>query len=236
MSVLTSLGILILSLLIFMLMQLSSGIFLLFSHYNKGKFSRRKAADLNLFYIVGAEIVVAMVFLCVYYVISALSPLQVNLENGIIVWTIVGALLAISFLFFSFYYHKGSGTKLFISRRFASAAEAKAKAIKSRSDAFALGYSAAIPELIFTLPLYFICSLEIMRIGTTGIERAFLILLFILASLIQLFIINFQFANHRNLAEIQRSRVRNKPFIRSTISFLYLLIAILIITFRIILP
>ena len=236
MSVLASVGILILSLLIFMLMQLSPGIFLLFSHYNKGKFSRRKAADLNLFYIVGAEIMVTMIFLCIYFTVSALAPIQLNLDNGIIVWTIIGALITISFLFFIFYYRKGSGTRLFISRRFADAADSKAKAIKSRSDAFVLGYSAGIPELIFTLPLYFICSLEIMRIGTTGLDRALLILLFIMVSLVQLFIINFQFARRRNLAEIQRSRVKNKPFIRSTVSFLYFLIAILIITFRIILP
>jgi hypothetical protein len=234
MSVFASVGILILAMLIMVLLQLSPGIFLLFSHYASGKYSRRKASDLSLFFIFGAETCIALVFLSIYFILTALYLYPIDFQNDFLIWIIAGIFIAIGLIFPFCYFRKGRGTKLFVTRHLATAFNKKASSAKSRSDAFILGFISTIPELLFTLPIYTLTALEIMELGSNPPLRGLLILVFILVSIAPLLVTHVFMDFGHNLVEIEKFRVRNKNFTRFFISLIYFLIAILIITFRIV--
>ena len=66
MSVFVSVGIVILAMLIMAFLQLSSGVFSLFYHYASGKYSKSRASDMTLFFILGTETAAACLFFCSY--------------------------------------------------------------------------------------------------------------------------------------------------------------------------
>ena len=229
MSVLTSLGIVIVVLLIVALMQLTPSVFLLFSHHAFGKFSKNRASDLVLFFILGAETMLALLLVVIYFVFNSLLSFF-NINNAVLAWALGGILIALGILYFLFYYKRGKNTELFISRKCANSFHQKIGVAKTRSDAFLLGMIALIPELMFTLPVYIVMILEVMRIGGSPLARSGLLFLVILVALLPLIVIHVLFNTGHNLANIQKMRVKNKMFLRFVVSILYLMLAALVIT------
>ena len=230
MSVLAPLGILIISMLIMAFLSLTPGVFALLNHYAYGKYSRKKAEHLTFFFILGAETTSSCLFLSVYIIVSLFISNSAHLN--LITWLLIGIIISLSFISLFFYYRPGRGTRLFISRRVAKSIDQHARAIKTRSDAFTLGALSGAPELLFTLPLYIITSAEILHMSSTRPSSVLLTILYILAPTIPLFIMRWQFHRGRNLADITRSRIRDKNFIRFILTLSYALIATLIICLR----
>ncbi|MBR3132039.1 hypothetical protein IKG33_01350 [Candidatus Saccharibacteria bacterium] len=233
MSVLTPLGILILAMLIMAFLELTPGVFILFYHYTIGRFSRKSASRLSLFFILGTEIISACLFLSVYFLTSILFFDHPDLRNNVLTWIIVGVLFALSFASFFFYFRRGPGTRLFIPREFANTLIHYAKTVKTTSDAFVLGALTGVLELMFTLPLYIITSAEIMRMNNMPLPNTLLTIIYILSPVVSLFIKRWLFQSGRNLAQIERSRIKDKNFTRVLLGSSYFIIAILIICFRI---
>ena len=234
MSFFISLGIVFLAMLIMASLQLQPGVFVLFCHYALGKFSKKRASDLTLFFILGTETAAACLFLCSYYLANLLFFYQFRPETSFFAWVLVGILIALALMSFFCYFRPGSGTKLFIPRKCAKNLDTHAKNAKSRSDAFLLGALSSICELPFTLSLYLITSIEIIEMTVEFRPSNFLTLLYILIPTIPLFIIRWKFQLGRNLADIQKSRVKDKNFTRFILGLSYLAITILFIYFRII--
>ena len=233
MSFFISLGIVLLSMLIMASLQLQPGVFSLLYHYCLGKYSRSRASDLTLFFILGAEISSACIFLCCYYFANILFLYQFRPEKSFLAWIAAGILLALAITSFFYYYRSGRGTKLFISRKSAKSLDSRAHKVKTRSDAFSLGISSSIHELIFTLPLYIITSVEIIEMEVEFSPSHLFTILYILTPTIPLFITRWSFQAGHNLANIQKLRVSSKHFTRIILSVSYVAIAILIIYFRI---
>lgn len=231
MSVFASVGILILSMLIAAFTQLSLGVFMLTSHYSYGKFSKKNASYASLFYILGAEASNALVFILIYFALSALYVAPVEITNSALTWATAGSMLAIGIIFPFCYFRKGPGTRLFISRRLAKAFDVKARAIKMRSDAFVLGFISGLPELIFTLPVYFVAVLEIMKLGSSPMMRAFLALLFVLAKTAPLLAAYMSVDSGHGIVAAQKARVKSREFVRFFVSISYLMIGALILAF-----
>ena len=229
MSVLTSVGILILSGLILAFLQLVPGIFAIFSHFVHGKFSRPKASNLTTFFIIGSEIAVVLIFLCVYAILCCSPAVTFIIDSDIFAWILAGILLALTFITLGFYYRKGPGTKLFISRRLANGLRTRIQNTKSRSDAFTLGLVSTVPELIFTLPIYLITTITIMRLDLVSPERAGLIVLFAVIAISPLLILKAATTFGYTFADFLKFRFKNKTFFRFCLALCYLLIASLII-------
>lgn len=232
MSVFISLGIVILSMLIMASFQLTPGVFSLFYHYSLGQFSKAKASYLSLFFILGAEIITTCLYLSIYYLTCIFFFDNLHPETSILFWTIAGILIALGVISFFFYYRRGAGTQLFIPRKYADALDQSAKSVKTRSDAFMLGALSGTCELAFTLPLYIVTCVEIMRMGAEGFASNLLTVLYILTPVIPLFFIRWKYQSGLNLADIQKSRVHDKGFTRFILAFCYIIVAILIICFR----
>ena len=229
MDVFISLGILLLATLISTLLMFVPGFFALFFHQLSGKYSRKKADDLSLFYIIGVETITIILLFLISIIICA-SPLDfINLDNRILLWTLSGILVALGIVFFFFYFRRGKTSALFVSRKTVTKFTKKINTIKTRSDAFMLGLVSATPELFFTLPLYFVSLLVISSISMTSFPCTIFIIIFALLTITPLFIIHYTFNHNCNLATYIRFRIKNKNFFRYFISCLYLLIAILII-------
>lgn len=228
MSLFTSLGIILLSMLIGATLQLSPGVFAIFYHQALGKTTAKKADDRSLSFVLGIEIFIATTFLITYLIISYLT-IENNLKNTVLMWVMAGFLLALAVFSFFCYYHNGKKskktTRLFLPRLLASGLTLRAKSAKNRSDTIMLGLATAAAELFFTLPLYIVSSIAILNISP---RTGFLfIIAYIIIATLPLFAIRTVFRTGHNLAEIQRSRVKNKPFVRIILSISYLLVAIL---------
>ena len=230
----TPLSIAILSMLIIASLYLIPGVFALFYHYASGKYSAKKVGDLSIFFILGAETLPALIFIMINSIIYALSFINLDLRNNIFLWTTVGLLFALGIAFFCFYFRRGNGTRLFITRKTASNFEKKASLVKTNSDAFVLGLTSGIPELIFTFPLYLIVFIEITRYYIFSISCSFIFILFIFLTITPLFFVYTYFKIGNNLANYLRKRASNKTFFRFFVPILYFILALLIIFFRII--
>ncbi len=232
MSVFISIGILILSMLILFFLQFAPGVFALTYHYALGKYSKNRASFLTLFFIVGIEVISACIFLSTYFLISTLFFAGFQPETSVLTWILAGILIALSFLAFFYYYCPGAGTKSFISQKYSNGFKYSAKTIKTKSDAFVLGVVSSVSEFIYTFPLYVLASAEIIRLNLYGITINLFAFLFVLAPLLPLFIIRYKYQAGYNLADIIKTRTKNKSFTRFILSFNYLIIAILILCFR----
>ena len=233
MSFFVSLGIVIIAMLIMACLQLQTGVFSLLYHYASGKYSKNKTSDLTLFFIMGAEVSAACLFLCSYFIANLLFLYQFRPETSAFAWVMVGMLMAMALMSSLCYFRRGSGTRLFISRKCAKNLDLHTKNAKTRSDAFALGALSSICELPFTLPLYIVTSMEIIEMTVEFYPSHILTLLYIIVPIIPLFITRWKFKAGYNLAEIQRSRVKDKNFTRVILCFSYIAITILFIYFRI---
>lgn len=232
MSAFISIGILILAMLILAFLQLTPGVYALSYHYAFGKYSKIKSSYLMLFFIIGVEVISACIFLSIYYLLSILFFDNFKPETSIFTWILSGILIALGFFSFFYYFRRGNGTKLFIPRRYTKALELNANSIKTRSDAFVLGALSNACEFLFTLPLYIIASVEIMRLDLQNTPINLFAIMFVLSPLIPLFIIRYKFQAGQTLADIIKSRNKNKFFTRLILATCFSLIAILIICFR----
>lgn len=228
MSILISLGIIILSMLILASMKLNSGVFALFYHYALGKYSKKKASFLSTFFILGVETVSAFLFLSIFYLSYFILFFTNDFENNLFSLILVGIFLTLALISLFYYFRKGPGTRLFISANFSKSLDKNAKSIKTRSDAFLLGAFSGISELIFTFPLYLIFSYELINLNFNPASNLPLIFIFILIPILPLILVRFFFRTNYNLADYLRLRFKNKSFTRATLFICYLLIAILI--------
>ena len=208
-------------------LMLIPGIFANFFHYVSGKYSHKKADDLSLFYIIGVEVSVVIMFFLLSIIIWALPFSIISLSNPILLWIFIGIFFALSIATFCFYFKKDG--RLFISPKTASRFLDKPKFIKLRSDAFIFGFISSVPEFLFTLPLYFITLLVIPNISSSSFSHSSIIILYALATICPLFITHIFFKTNHNLADFIKLRQKNRPFFRFFISLLYFLLAILLI-------
>ena len=220
--------ILILATLIQTSMQLTPGIFSLFYHYALGKYSSIKTDNFSLYFILGVITFMVTTWLLAYAFIFSILCNKIDLCLNFLPWLMAGIFLAESIASLFFYYRKGKFTTLFIPRSVAKNLDFHAKKIKNRSDSFVLGFFSGISELIFTLPLYIVSAIELMRVDLS--LRPVLIILYIIFSIVPLFIIRTLFRHDYNLAKIERIRIRIKPFVRIIICVGFLFLALTVIS------
>ena len=227
MSIFIPVAILIVATLIQAFMQLTPGVFALFYHYALGKNSSTKADDLSLHFILGVITFIVITWLLIYALIFSIFYNKIEFYPNFLPWLMAGIFLAESIASLLFYYRKGKFTTLFIPRSIAKNLDFHARKVKDRSDAFILGFFSSIPELIFTLPLYIVSAIELMRINFS--LRSIFIILYIIISIIPLFTIRTLYRHNHTLAKIEHTRIRAKLFIRILFCIGFLLLALAVI-------
>lgn len=233
MSILTSLGVILLASFIGAFLQFPSGVFLLLRHYASAKLSKKKTRSLSGAFSFGAATGALLFFILAFLLIRWTISASL-LENPVFEWCIAGVMILYGVLSWFFYYRANSeGTELYISRNTASALCIAAKKTKDWPNAFMLGMTSTICEIPFSLPLFCIVALELNSYSTDFVMQISCILVFLCAMMLPILTSRFQFFNDGNLATIQRKRVKAKSFVRVILSLGFFLIATIIICFRI---
>lgn len=207
MGILVSLGIVILAMLIQGFLQLTPGLYMLFRHKN--------GAKQRGYFMLGAATTIAVLLMLVNYVVF---------NSDIMRWIMVGVFAAYGVFCFFSYYRKGSSTELIIPRKITNTLTLRARNVKNNSDAFILGAMGEFAEMIFIIPLMIA---TVMGAGGMDDERIWILLGYVVAAVIPLVIMEIYYQCGRNMAEIQKSRVKNKNFCRIMISVCYFVMAIL---------
>ena len=233
MSVIPSVFLLILAMVIQSLWQFAPANFLLFRHYVFGKNSSKKAQDLCSFFIVGVEIVVAIIFIVVIWVMQQIREKSFFDENWCL-GILAGILLLESVLML--FYFKKSGTKLNFIISTKQNLREKYQNINTKSAALKSGMSAASGEILLSLPLELLVAHEICQLyfDNEMVLAITFALMYITATIWPIYQIKFDFKHGKNLADIQRKRVKHKLLIKTIGSGCFIMVAIVMIVFRMI--
>lgn len=209
-------------------LQTAPGVFAIFYHYAQGKTTAKKADDQALSFILGTEIATAVFFLITYFIITFFAA-EKNFLNSTFLWVMSGIFFALGVFTFFCYFKLGkknkNTTELFLTRHTAESFVYHATHNKNRTDTILLGFLATTAELLFTLPLFIISSVEILNLSPR-FNFVFIIAYIVIAT-IPLFTIRTLFRTGHNLAEIQKLRVKRKLLFRIIISASYIALGIL---------
>lgn len=209
------------------LLQLVPGIFTIFYHSSLGRRSPTKTDNLSLFFILGTETFTVAIWLILYAAISGIFYHNADFNDGILVWLVASVFLALGLASLLFYYRKGPSTALYIPRNTAAQLTKRAESIKTRSDAFVLGFLSSGIELLFSLPIYLVAIVETMKIHS--IPRVFIIIPYVIVSISPLFGIRALYRSGHNLATVERLRTKAKPIVRFLLCTCFIVVAILLI-------
>lgn len=190
--------------------QLSVSVLTLLGGHTIGaKMPRKKVVRLISSFVAGAGVMTLLILsftsLMFLYMFDTNAPL--------IAWAIVcGVVLGIGIAIWLFYYRKGPGTSLWISRSFARHLSDRSKETTHSAEAFSLGLTSVIAELVFILPTVALTSL--ILIGLPSHLQVAGLALYTVVSLLGLLIVWVLIGSGHSLSRIQKWRETNKRFIQ----------------------
>lgn len=210
MDIATSLAIITLAALIHASFQLSVSVLtLLRGHAIGKKHSASRTIGLTGSFVIGAGVMTVLL-------LSFLSLLFLHVFSGHtpqIVWAISCGLLAgVGIAVWIFYYRRGHGTSLWIPRSFATHLSNRSKATKDSTEAFSLGLTSVISELLFIVAPLAISALVLItlpplwQLAGIGIYSAI--------SLLSLLVVWVALSSGHRMSAIQKWREDNKKFLQ----------------------
>ena len=126
---------------------------------------------------------------------------------------VCGLLFGLGVATWSFYYRKGSGTSLWLPREFARYLAGRTKQTKSGPEAFGLGMTSVIAELVFIVAPMMSAALAIITLPGTWLKIAG-ILTYVIISLISVLVIFFLVGSGHKISRLQAWRENNKKFLQ----------------------
>lgn len=131
----------------------------------------------------------------------------------LLAWAVsCGLLLGLGVAVWAFYYRKEKGTSLWLPRGFARYLSDRTKSTKQSAEAFGLGLSSVIAELLFILAPILISALVL--IGLSPLYQLAGIALYTVISLFSLLVVNGLIGSGHKLSRIQKWREDNKRFLQ----------------------
>lgn len=129
------------------------------------------------------------------------------------VWAIAcGLLIGVGLAVWFFYYRREKGTSLWIPREFARHLSDRSKATKSGAEAFSLGLTSVMSELLFIAAPMIISALVLIQLP--GYWQLVGIAIYAVVSLLTLFSIWILIGSGHKLSSIQKWREDNKRFLQ----------------------
>lgn len=211
MDVVTSLAIVAFAALIHASFQLSVSVLTLLRGHSIGaKKSRARVVSLTASFVTGAGVMTLLLLSFVSLIIIHVFGYQAPL----LVWAIVcGLVLGIGIAVWLFYYRKGRpGTELWIPRAFAKHLHDRSKATHHGAEAFSLGLTSVIAELLFIIPCVALAALVLS--GLPSGWQVIGLAVYTLISLAGLLIVWSLVNGGTSLSSIQKWRETNKRFLQ----------------------
>lgn len=123
-----------------------------------------------------------------------------------------GLMIGMGVAVWVFYYRREKGTSLWLPRGIARHLADRTKATKSSAEAFGLGLTSGIGELIFTIAPILITALVLIQLEP--LWQLVGIALYTLVSLLSLLIVYVMVGGGHKLSKIQKWRENNKRFLQ----------------------
>lgn len=140
---------------------------------------------------------------------------QQTFSTGIplIAWAAsAGLLIGLGVAVWAFYYRHEKGTSLWIPRGIARYLADRTKTTKSSAEAFGLGLTSGVGELIFTLAPILVVALVLIQLEP--LWQLVGVALYTLVSLLSLLIVYIMVGGGHKLSKIQKWREKNKRFLQ----------------------
>ena len=123
-----------------------------------------------------------------------------------------GLVIGLGVAVWVFYYRRSPGTSLWIPRSMARYLSDRTKHTKHSTEAFGLGLSSVVGELIFILAPMVISAFVLIQLSAGW--QLLGVLVYVLISLLPLLIVNGLIGSGHKLSNIQRWRENNKRFLQ----------------------
>lgn len=206
----TSFAIIAFAALIHASFQLSVSMLTLLSGHAIGRrTSHNKLLQFACSFITGVAFMVLLLISFGAFVLQYTIPQ----DTPLLVWAIAaGLLIGLGVAVWVFYYRHEKGTSLWLPRGIARYLADRTKATRSNAEAFGLGLSSSVGELIFTLAPMFIAALVLIQLEPLWQLAG--IALYLLISLLSLLIVYILVGGGHKLSRIQKWRERNKHFLQ----------------------
>lgn len=210
MDIASSLAIVTLAALIHASFQLSVSVLTLLSGHAIGaKHSHSRVLQLTSSYVAGVGVMTVLA-------LSFISLVFLHFfghEAPLFVWAIAcGLLIGVGLAVWFFYYRREKGTSLWIPRSFARHLSDRSKATASSAEAFSLGLTTVISELLFIAAPMIISGLVLIQLP--GAWQLVGIAIYSVISLLTLFSIWVLISSGHRLSAIQKWREDNKHFLQ----------------------
>lgn len=191
--------------------QLSISMLTLLSSHTIGK--KRSNARLILLtnsFVLG---VATMTLFMLSFAALLVAPVAVHGNAPLLLWTIsCGLLIGLGISVWLFYYRKEAGTTLWIPRGMAKYLSDRSKQTKHSAEAFGLGLSSVIGELLFIFAPILVSALVLVRLEPvwqlTGV------VLYTFVSSLSLLTVNALIGSGHSISRIQKWREANKSFLQ----------------------
>ncbi len=207
-----SLAIIVFAALIHSSFQLSvSMLTLLSGHAIGSKTAHSKLLRLTNGFILGVAVMTMLVISFMALVFQNIFRSQIPP----LAWAVsCGLLLGLGIAVWAFYYRREKGTSLWLPRPIARYLSDRTKATKQSAEAFGLGLSSVIGELIFIFAPMIVSALVLVRLEP--IWQLLGILLYTMVSLLSLLIVGGLIGSGHKISNIQKWREDNKRFLQFT--------------------
>ena len=205
-----SLAIIALAALIHASFQLSvSMLTLLSGHAIGNKTSQAKLLRLTNSFTFGVAVMTVLILTFTAFIIGSSFGVQVPL----LAWAIsCGLLIGLGVAVWAFYYRREKGTSLWLPRGVAHYLSDRTKATTSSAEAFSLGLTSVVGELVFIIAPLLVSALVLVTLSPelqlVGIG------IYTLISLLSLLIVNGLIGSGHKLSRIQKWREDNKHFLQ----------------------
>ena len=212
MDIPSSLAIIAFAALIHASFQLSISVLTLLSGHAIGaKRSHAKLLRLTSSFVFGAGLMT--VLLLSFTSLVLLDLFGTNAPQ--IAWAVsCGLLIGVAVSVWLFYYRHEKGTTLWIPRGVANYLTARTKSTKLSAEAFGLGLSSVIGEILFIIAPLFMASLVLIQLPSSW--QLVGIVIYTVISMLSLIIVWALIGSGHTLGQIQKWRESNKYFLQFT--------------------
>ena len=206
----TLLAIIALAALIHASFQLSVSMLTLLSGHALGA-KKRHARVMSLvgsFTLGSATMTMLLVAALAYFALAVFGT-----QVPVLVWSVVcGLMSGIAIAVWIFYYRRQSGTALWLPRPLAAMLHERTMATKYNAEAFSLGLTSVIAELLFALPLLLAAAFSLAQLPF-NLQLAGIVM-YVIISTLPLAYVSILVGGGHSISRIQQWREANKKFLQ----------------------
>lgn len=206
-------------------LQLGLGGLLLLYKNGFDKRDRRRARFLTNRYILGyAFFLILMISTTAFMISRNMQTLSAFTMTVVVLFLVVCALGM-----WTFYYKSRRSTELWLPRTVRRYINTRAKETNSRIEAFSLGMLSSFVEMPFSIMLYIVAGNTILFLDNK--YQIMAVLLYVFISILPMLLTKRLIKSGRNIAEVQRWRLKNKPFLKLMGGIAFLTLAAFVFVF-----